>query len=169
MKELLLSGEQTKKDVCDLYVNKGLNIRKISDIYCVSEYTVRLRLKSWGVRLRRPGLKFGEVRYQDEQDEIANGDVRKDICKRYKRGESTYDIAKVYGVAGPTIRYRLKAWGVKLRTQGGSNTKLTVTKKWYNDLMKENGTYASIAEKYGVSAPTVSKLKNGYKPNFKKG
>lgn len=40
------------------------------------------------------------------------------ITRRYLAGETTYEIAKDYGVKGPSIAYHLKKAGVELRSRG---------------------------------------------------
>ncbi len=89
---------------------------------------------------------------------FSNAD-RTEIIKRYLADEKKQDIGDLFGVSKNAIEYRLKNWGVSLRTSAEVNEFNTIKLDDYKDeiinryVRKEK--LSAIALSYGVSLGTI--------------
>jgi DNA-directed RNA polymerase specialized sigma24 family protein len=85
----------------------------------LSPSAVKYRLRRAGVAMRRTGKAPGQGRLDLPVAEI---------IRRYRAGQSTYEIGRALDVSAPTIRERLIEAGVKRRRRGSRGGKVEGTR-----------------------------------------
>jgi len=102
----MLSVNERNLKIVESY-QSGKNLNDVSNEFGVSVGTVLAVLQEANVSIRK--YRKGRSKFTPEQDA--------DIVERYKNGEKTCDIAKLYNVSQSCIVYRLHRSGVVLVTK----------------------------------------------------
>lgn len=68
--------------------------------------------------------------------------VRDEICKRYVKGQNTYELAKVFNVCHETIRKVLRKRGVLLRSRTEAGRKYRIDKTYFREINTEEKAYS---------------------------
>jgi len=95
--------QQDKEKLRELYINRGLSLREIGQIYNINKETLRFYLQEL----------FPNIPPSPTRRKILGNEQK--IIKHYKEGKSTRYIAKEVGVCHRTIQLFLRKHGVKLR------------------------------------------------------
>ena len=109
----------------------------------------------------------GSYSYASEQQEIADSLGFKSadtaMLDLYYRDSTCSEIAEKFGLLRKhTVINRLKKLGVKMRPRGGKNCRVKISFNAYVDIMTGGDSAVCLAKKYGISKPTVLKIKRGY-------
>lgn len=93
------------------------------------------------------------------------------ITRRYLQGETTYEIAKDFGVTGPSIAYHLKKAGVELRPKG-TQCGLTWEQKTAKvvEMYEQDKTVKQMIAALGIARRDIARIarEQGLKPKQKR-
>lgn len=67
--------------------------------------------------------------------------MRDEICKRYLKGQNTYELAKAFNVCHETIRKVLRKRGVPLRSRTEAGRKYWIDKTYFRKIDTEEKAY----------------------------
>lgn len=112
------------------------------------------------------GCKANGYNYKKEQDDIAKKLLFKDSVDAmhglYNEGLSYSMIGELFGVTSACIATRAKKLGIKPRSRGGANgKKIILTQAQLNELLELKETREVLAERFDISQPTISRIRNG--------
>jgi len=135
-------------EMCRLYDEEYMSLRKIAVAYGVSVATVRYHLEKNGVQLRAPVRKLHHVWKEAEN-----------ICDMYRQGMSGWDLSIMYKVSDVTIYKILEKHGVSRRTHMAAG-RIVWSQEQIRDICERSAdfqTQEDIACVYGVSTYSITK------------
>lgn len=130
--------DEQEQEICRRYV-AGEGTVGLGKAYGMSNVGIGALLKRNGIKLRTISVAKGGVKPELEPE----------ICRRYLAMESTYELAKAYGVSNSPIARILKRNGIKIRT----------TKEAMGGLSSEQET--EVCERY-VAGMSSTELANSF-------
>lgn len=137
------------EEIRNLYLVEKLNCKEIATRYGVSSPTIRKRLRSLGVEIRKP------------QWPIYNGkkiNIPIEVLKKlyYEDNWTLEEIAEIYFVRETTIRNYLKAYGLPRRKPGQRKKNLPINE--IKELYLKGNTSSELAKMFNVGGTTILNL-----------
>lgn len=123
---------------------RKLNKEKVSEIcsrYQAGESTVQLSRVFGTTRGSIAGLLRARdipLRGRSGHFKKLNPESANEICRRYEKGESSTSLAKVFDVAGPSIRSLLKRRNIKIRTNRESHIRCSLNETVFDTITEES-------------------------------
>jgi DNA-binding transcriptional regulator LsrR (DeoR family) len=137
------------EEIRNLYLVEKLSCKEIATRYGVSSPTIRKRLRSLGVEIRKPQFPI----YNGKKVNIPIEDLKK---LYYEDNWTLEEIAEIYFVTETTIRNYLKAYGLPRRKPGQQKKNLPIDE--IKELYLKGNTSSELAEKFNVGGTTILKL-----------
>jgi predicted GIY-YIG superfamily endonuclease/predicted transcriptional regulator len=143
-----------KEELYNLYVNKYLSKKKISDIYGCGTTTIDRRLNEYGIEIRKtPNYK---ISYKINKEDILDMYINKNM--------TISDISDILGIGSSGVRYLLQREGLDtgLNKFSKSVDKEKIKQK-YEELIKMNikkmKIYEILSNEFNLSSSYLCKLK----------
>ena len=99
--------------IIHLYVNESLSLKKVGEIVGCSDYTVKNRLLSAGISLRKRGSGGAPSFVDTYREKFDVPGIVHAYCVEQKSAQT---VGKEFGCSSPTIQRILKKEGVPIRT-----------------------------------------------------
>ena len=144
------------KDDLINYVNNGLTLKEISEIYDCHKGTINRYFKKYNIK--NTNYEVYE-QYDDTNDQ--------EIIKLYNEGKSTVEIAKIFNCSATSIRSHLKHNGIKRRSfaecmwnyhkkeiPGDFND----YKKLYNLYIEQSISKTELARRYNCTIAVINRV-----------
>lgn len=142
-----------KKDLYDLYIEKSMSLREISEQLNVSVYNIKIYLKEYKIPKR---TRSQSAILSNQSNKINLEPFKSEIIDLYvNEKKNCCEIGKIYGVRYPIIVSRLGEWGIDLKSGG---IYINITKETLIDLyINKEMSIREISEQIKVSMPTIKK------------
>lgn len=134
------------EEIRNLYLVEKLSCKEIATRYGVSSPTIRNRLNSLGVEIRKPQIPI----YSGKKNNIPIEDLY------YEYNLTLEEIGEIYHVSGNTIKNHLKAYDLPRRKPGQKKKNLPIDE--IRELYLKGNTSSELAEKFNVGGTTILNL-----------
>jgi len=137
----------------DMYVNQGMSLTKIGEIFDVTRNTIRERLKEKNITIKSSTQALREIREKQV-------DIEKMVDMYVNQRMSSTEIGKKLNITKETVCVKLKQIGVKMRTNTEIQTIELDIVKLEDMYVNQKMSSTKIGEIMGVTSRTIrTKLK----------
>lgn len=137
----------------DMYVNQGMSLTKIGEIFDVTRNTIRERLKEKNITIKSSTQALREIREKQV-------DIEKMVDMYVNQKMSSIKIGEIMEVTKQTILNKLKELGVKIRTREENQTIEVDILRLEDMYVNQKMSTTKIGEIMGVNGRTIlNKLK----------